>query len=217
MLRSDLPSYLPSELDSSIKANGFKIKLLDIDSKHISSADELIEDRFPSEEADEYKPGSLLSEDNSYCIAAIKDSMVVACITVTFDLNQHTANVHSLAVDKEFENRKLGSILLLALDSLCRASNITYVSLISSENGKLLYKSFGFKELAMNSFEASIPFNQTIINGKIANIANQYPAKKEKFKQLKRTTPLAFFVKKPKACKQEKKDDAQSLTPSAQS
>lgn len=181
----DLDTLLSKALKNALSQTNFRLQLLESGDSEVADADLLIEEIFPAKEADEYKPSQITNEQaNSLCIACLKGGVVMGCITVSFDFSEDepSMTVHSLAVDKVYRNKKLGSVLLLAAHDIACELGIDSISLISSGYGELLYKSFGFTAMAHRSFESSVPFSKDIINKKIDNFkeANQINGTQER-------------------------------------
>ncbi|MDI9819238.1 MULTISPECIES: GNAT family N-acetyltransferase [unclassified Legionella] len=165
----DLNQILSGPLRKSLQNADFKLQLINEEEEETRDADLLIEAVFPENEAEEYKPGNILScQKQVICLACLKNGIVLGCITASFDLEENTVSLHSLAIDKEVRNKKLGSVLMLAMHDICFPLGIKSMSLISSEYGKSFYKSFGFTEMAHQSYETSLPFKEEIIRQKIS-------------------------------------------------
>ncbi|CEG56122.1 GNAT family N-acetyltransferase [Legionella fallonii] len=165
-----LKTLLSEPLKELVATSGFKLQIVNDEQQDLlEEMDLLIEETFPEKEAEEYKPSQILySEDNTLCIACLKNGIVQGCITVNVDLEENTVTLISLAVDKKYRNQKMGSMLMLALHDVCCELSITSISLISSNAGKVFYESFGFKPMAHNSYEATLPFAQSIITKKVS-------------------------------------------------
>lgn len=163
-----LKTLLSKPLKALLATSEFKLQIVnDEDDDLLQDMDLLIEQTFPAEEAEEYKPSQIFYENaEPLCIACLKNGIVQGCITANFDIENNSVALISLAVDAQYRNQKLGSMLLLALHDLCCELDVTYISLISSNAGKAFYESFGFKPMAHNSYEATIPFEQSIISRK---------------------------------------------------
>ncbi len=134
----------------------------------------LIEETFPSKEAENYKPSFVFdTEENPLCFACLKKGEIIGGVTVNFDFEDNSVTLISIAVDVKSKNKKIGSLLMLALHDICLELDITSISLISSSAGKAFYNSFGFIEKAHDSFECSIPFEEKIIKSKLSSIVTK--------------------------------------------
>lgn len=187
----DLGTLLSKSLKNALSQTNFRLQLLENEDSEVADADLLIEEVFPSKEAEEYKPSQILNDQtNSLCIACLKGGIVMGCISVSFDFSEDelSMTVHSLAVDKAYRNKKLGSVLLLAAHDIACELEIDSISLISSGYGELLYKSFGFTAMAHRSFESSVPFSKGIINKKIDNFKEINQIKVTEERKLKPTS-----------------------------
>ncbi len=169
-----LKTLLSEPLKALIARSEFKFQIVNGEEYELlEEMDLLIEQVFPSGEAEEYKPSQILYEENDpLCIACLKNGIVQGCMAANFDLENNSVTLLSLAVDKQYRNQKLGSMFMLALHDLCCELDITNISLISSNAGKTFYESFGFKPMAHNSYEATIPFEQSIIARKTFNTSS---------------------------------------------
>lgn len=167
----ELDVYLSKVLNKVLAKKGFNLEVVNQDKNDlISEMDLLIEDVFPPKEVDDHKPSQLLYlENNPLCIACVKKGVVIGGMTVNFDFENNSVSLISIAVDAEYRDKKVGSLLMLALHDICQKLEITSISLISSSAGKGFYKSFGFKEMGHNSFERTIPFEENIINNKLTS------------------------------------------------
>jgi N-acetylglutamate synthase-like GNAT family acetyltransferase len=190
-----LEELLSNPLKKLLATSAFEFQIVnDEDSEMLEEMDLLIEEIFPATEALEYQPRQILSsEPNSLCIASIKNGIVYGCITATFNLENNTVELISLAVDQQFRNQKIGTILMLLLQELSCKLQVTSLSLISSSYGMAFYKSFGFTEMAHNSFESCIPFPKNIIRKKIADQTLPTPEIKDLKKNKRRFYPDSLF------------------------
>lgn len=166
-----LEDILTSSLNDAIDNSSFELQILSENNGNLSDADDLIEQIFPRSEAEDYKPSQIYQNDDaSLCIAILSGGVVYGCINVSFhfDENEPTMVVHCLAVDKDYRRQKLGSMLLLAAHDIAYELGMGSVALISSNSGQRLYESFGFETQAHQSYIAALPFDDKIINSKIA-------------------------------------------------
>ncbi|KTD31350.1 GNAT family N-acetyltransferase [Legionella israelensis] len=166
----DLYSILSKSLRKSLARTEFTIQVIEEADSEIQEANLLIEEVFPSGEAEEYKPSYVLgSNENGLCLACLKRGFLLGCISVSFDLEEKAVAIHSLAIDPKYRAQKLGSALLLSLHDVCHELGIQSMSLISSEQGKGFYQSFGFKEMALQSYETQLPFSKRVVRKKISD------------------------------------------------
>lgn len=177
----ELDAILSKRLKKNLSKSKLELKIVNEDeSNSISEMDLLIEETFPSKEVNEHKPSILLyTEKNPLCIVCLKNGVVIGGMTVNFDFDDKLAILISIAVDVDFRNKQIGSLLMLALHDICCELDIASISLISSSAGKLFYKSFGFKEMAHDSFECSLPFEKNIIQYKLSSLSDQFPKETE--------------------------------------
>lgn len=167
----DFKDILSKPLKKVLANSDFQLQLLEEGDAEVADADLLMEEIFPRREVNDYKPGQLLScVDNVLSIICMKGGVVIGSITVSCAVgDEKYMTVHSLAVDKEYRNKKLGSILMLVVHDIACELEINSISLISSNSGKPFYRSFNFTEMAHQSFEVTLPFAKKVINKKIAD------------------------------------------------
>jgi N-acetylglutamate synthase-like GNAT family acetyltransferase len=174
---TELSAFLSHTVKKNLPLSQFEMTFI-TEPEVIEDADLLVEAIFPSKEAEDYKPSQLLINDQTFGIAILKKGIVIGCLVASLDSNE--AILHTLAIDEDYRNNKLGSILLILLHEVCTKLDITSLSLISSPYGELLYDSFKFQKMAHNSYETTLPFNKEIINQKLTAIKDLYFPKTEK-------------------------------------
>ncbi|WED42864.1 GNAT family N-acetyltransferase [Legionella cardiaca] len=195
-------------LRRALKECPFKLQLLSDDDPEIEDADLLIEETFPEKEAEQYKPSYLLSSlKNVAVLACLKKGVVIGVITVNID--DQDAELHSLAIDKNYRNQKIGSLLMIAVHDLCVALDVTNISLISSAYGQSFYESFHFKTMALQSYEASLPFKRSIIKNKLDSFMDCHSKSKKRELVI---SDSSLFSEKKRRCIE--KEDTPTITPS---
>ncbi|WP_198009845.1 GNAT family N-acetyltransferase, partial [Legionella tunisiensis] len=141
----DLKDILSESLTKALGDSNFQLQLLEEGTAEVAEADLLLEEVFPKGEVEDYKPSQLLSYvDNALSMICLKGGVIIGSITVGCNLDDGKYMVvHSLVVDREYRNKKLGSVLMLAVHDIACELGINSVSLISSGYGKPFYQSFG--------------------------------------------------------------------------
>lgn len=162
---------LSKPLEKALANSDFELRLLEEGDIEVAEADLLMEEIFPPREVDDYKPSQLLSYvNNVLSIICLKGGVVIGSITVScVGGDDKYMTVHSLGVDKEYRNKKLGSALMLVVHDIACELEINSISLISSDYGKPFYRSFNFTEMAHQSFEITLPFAKEVIDKKKAD------------------------------------------------
>lgn len=165
----ELKSILSKPLKHLLYKQNIELRVInDNEEDLLSEMNLLIEDTFPSKEAEHFKPSFVLdTEENPLCFVCLKNEEIIGGINVNFDFEDNSLTIVSVAVASESRNKKIGSLLMLVLHEIAIELGITSISLISSPAGKLFYKSFGFTEKAHDSFETLIPFEEKIIINKL--------------------------------------------------
>ncbi len=171
----ELQSLLSKPLQDLIAQKEVELKLVSYEEQDLlNEMNLLIEETFPAKEAEHYKPGFIFdTEENPLCFVCLEKEEIIGGITVHFDFEDNSVTLISIAVAKKLQNKKIGSLLMLALHDICLELDITSISLISSPAGKAFYNSFGFTEKGHNSFERSIPFEEQIIQSKFSSCDTQ--------------------------------------------
>ncbi|CDZ78309.1 ribosomal-protein-alanine acetyltransferase [Legionella massiliensis] len=168
-----LSELISQNLESTLAEAGFEFELItESDDLDVDEIDLLVEDTFPKNEAESYKAGYLLdSTSNTLCISCKNKGVVVGVIIGSIREQDDFVDLHTLAVDKDFRDKKIGSMLLLALHDIAVELNISSMSLISSAAGKNFYRSFGFNEMALDAFETLLPFAPTLYAKKVTDFS----------------------------------------------
>lgn len=157
---------LSPALHEAIDKSPYDLELLFEDSIEVSDSDALIEETFPASEYQQYQvTTAFCSYANPLVLACIKDGIVYGVASLSIEDNE--AELLCLAVDQNCRGKKIGSLLMLAINDIALTLGITTISLISSPNGTMFYQSFGFSPMAMQSFEASFPLKQAILETKL--------------------------------------------------
>lgn len=167
----ELQSLLSKRLNALITSKKVELKIVnDTEQDLLEEMNLLTEETFPAKEAEQYKPGFIFdTEESPLCFVCLKKEEIIGGITVSFDFEDNSVTLISIAVADKSQNKKIGSLLMLALHDICLELDITSISLISSPAGKAFYNSFGFTEKGHNSFERSIPFEDKIIKNKYSS------------------------------------------------
>lgn len=183
----ELQDLLSKPLKDLIDKKNVTLKIInDNEQDLLNEMDLLIEETFPYKEAQSYKPSFVFdTEKKPLCFVCLKKEKIIGGITVNFDFEDNSVTLLSIAVDDKSRNKKIGSLLMLALHDICLKLDITSISLISSPAGKAFYKSFGFTEKSHNSFERSIPFEEKIIKGKLSSNDTQNEDGPDELKRIK--------------------------------
>jgi hypothetical protein len=190
-------TYLSPVVKLILQQSHYEVTLItDEEYDLISEGNELIEEVFPEDEADEYNLLSLLTATSQPIALALMSGGVIYGLA-TLNITDDYVCLNCLAIDQSKRDQKLGSILMLVIQDVMLALELTTLSLISSPQGVAFYTSFGGEAMASNGFEIELPFARHIMQKKITDIFRKYPV------STSMSRLPTFFLESPKSAKSD--------------
>ena len=180
-IANNLDRCFSSTLKNTLQNSLFTLKLLLQFDPEIDDADALVEATFPEGECEEYKPSNLFAcHEELLVLACMRNGIVMGLVALSFDKEESYcdipfAQIHTMAIDEDHRDKRLGSLLMIAVNDICMSLQTHKISLISSEAGEHFYRSFGFESLAHRAYEVSLPFKKETVSQKLKAYMQKHP------------------------------------------